>query len=116
MMFIEKMKEKEKYVGKMKAFLMEMDTDGNGKMNEGELDMFLQSENALQWLHKLGLEADELCVLFNILDDGDGEVMHDEFIASCMRLTGQARAIDSVLLMHEQTKILCRIDTLQSQM
>lgn len=113
MMMMQKMKDKDKFIKKIHEFLEEADEDGDGEMDKHELGHFLKHPNFQKSLHGLGLEQHEVVGIFSVLDDGDGTVGHEEFIAGCMRLTGGARAIDSVLIMHEQNKIAHKVDRIQ---
>merc|ERR1711976_798173 len=108
MMVMDKMKEKEKYAAKLNRFFAEADKDGDGTLDRGEFDQMIADPKISTWLTVLGLELFEVTGLFNILDDGDGRISYDEFVGGCLRLKGSARAIDSVLIMHEQHKIQMR--------
>jgi hypothetical protein len=115
MMLMQKLREKETYVSKIKKFLDDADENGDGTMDRDELNHLLEHPDIQKSLHGLGLEQHEVVGVFGVLDDGDGVVSHDEFIAGCMRLTGGARAIDSVLIMHEQNKMASKITHLSHQ-
>jgi hypothetical protein len=115
MMVMQKMKEKETYIAKIKKILADADEDQDGSMDRMELANLLETEDIQASLHGLGLEEHEVVGVFGVLDDGDGRVSHEEFIAGCMRITGGARAIDSVLIMHEQNKMFQKISMLQMQ-
>jgi hypothetical protein len=115
MMVMQKMKEKETYIAKIKKILADADEDQDGSMDRMELANLLETEDIQASLHGLGLEEHEVVGVFGVLDDGDGRVSHEEFIAGCMRITGGARAIDSVLIMHEQNKMFHKISMLQMQ-
>ena len=44
--------------------------------------------------------------LFDILDDGDGQITIAEFCKGLMQLKGQARALDIVMLTRENAKMM----------
>ena len=48
-----------------------------------------------------------------MLDDGSGEIAHDDFIEACMHMTGSARAIDSVIRMSGQRRMLLQIEAIE---
>jgi hypothetical protein len=102
MMVMNKMKEKEKLVSKLKHFFSEVDTSGDGFIDREEFAEILEDPRMQAWLHVLELEVYEVAALFNLLDDGNGSISSDEFIGGAMRLKGNARAIDSITIMHEQ--------------
>jgi hypothetical protein len=97
-----KMKEKEKIVSKLRHFFAEVDTSGDGMIDKEEFEEVLEDMRMQAWLHVLELEVYEVTALFNLLDDGDGAISCEEFIGGAMRLKGNARAIDAITLMHEQ--------------
>merc|ERR1711879_966045 len=115
MMMMKKLKDKEQHIKKIKRFLAECDDDNNGMMDKNELAAFLNHPHFQKALHGLGLEEHEVVGIFSVLNDGEGVVSHDEFTAACMRLTGGAKAIDSVLIMHEQNKIAHKIDSINKE-
>lgn len=111
MMIMQKLKSQEEYIKRIQHFLDEADNDGNGVMDKDELNGFMSHPHFQKALHGLGLEQHEVSAIFAVLNDGNSPgVSHDEFIGGCMRLAGGARAIDSVLIMHEQTKISNKVD------
>lgn len=116
MMFMEKMKEKEVYVAKIRNFLKQADKDGNGQMDRDELDAAIKNPAITKYFRAIGLQLHEIDGLFNILDDGDGLISSEEFIGGCMRMTGNARAVDSVLIMHEQTAMHKKLDEIDMKL
>eukprot|EP00929_Paragymnodinium_shiwhaense_P030342 TRINITY_DN17219_c0_g1_i1.p1 TRINITY_DN17219_c0_g1~~TRINITY_DN17219_c0_g1_i1.p1 ORF type:complete len:744 (+),score=147.40 TRINITY_DN17219_c0_g1_i1:92-2323(+) len=115
MMVSSKWKEKQRYLGKLCRFFKEADLDGNGMLDREEFDLMVSNPSIASWLTILGLEMHEVASLFNVLDDGDGLISYQEFVGGCMRLKGNARAIDSVLIMHEQFKILQCLDEMHDE-
>jgi hypothetical protein len=105
MMVISKMKEREKLVDKLKHFFAEADTSGDGMLSKDEFEAILEDPKMQAWLQVLELEVYEVTALYNLLDDGTGQICSEEFIGGAMRLKGNARAIDSITIMHEQHKI-----------
>merc|ERR1719506_1759781 len=67
------------------------------------------------YLSHLDLEVHDAEGLFDLLDDGDGEVTLSEFVSGITRMKGSARSADMVSLMcdnkitHEQGKECLRI-------
>lgn len=102
MMVMHKMQEKEKLVSKLRHFFKELDTSGDGMLDREEFDEILEDPRMQAWLHVLELEVYEVTALFNLLDDGNEAISCEEFIGGAMRLKGNARAIDSITMMHEQ--------------
>lgn len=103
---LRKMKEKEAFSQKVYQFFTAADASGDGRLSYEELEAALQEPGVEAWLKALELEIHEAYTLFNLLDDDrDGEVSYEEFLHSALRLKGNARAIDSIMIMHEQAKI-----------
>jgi len=102
MMVMNKMKEKEKLVTKLTHFFNEVDTSGDGRLDQDEFDEILEDPRMRAWLQVLELEVYEVSALFNLLVDETGSISCEEFIGGAMRLKGNARAVDSITIMHEQ--------------
>eukprot|EP00438_Fugacium_kawagutii_P008569 Skav206256 [mRNA] locus=scaffold1425:384805:385371:+ [translate_table: standard] len=100
------MKEKEAFSQKVYQFFAAADASGDGRLSYEELEAALQEPGVEAWLKALELEIHEAHTLFNLLDDDrDGEISYEEFLHSALRLKGNARAIDSIMIMHEQAKM-----------
>eukprot|EP00747_Dinoflagellata_sp_TGD_P035711 gnl/TRDRNA2_/TRDRNA2_138029_c0_seq2.p1 gnl/TRDRNA2_/TRDRNA2_138029_c0~~gnl/TRDRNA2_/TRDRNA2_138029_c0_seq2.p1 ORF type:complete len:406 (+),score=51.94 gnl/TRDRNA2_/TRDRNA2_138029_c0_seq2:80-1219(+) len=106
-----KMKEKDKYQNQFRHFFLAADTSGDGYITRDELAVMMQNERVEAWLELMEVEAHEVEGLIRLLDDNeDGSVSMEEFVAGAMRLKGTARSIDTIAMMHEQTKLAKRID------
>merc|ERR1712039_663522 len=58
----------------------------------------------------LDIDAAEAQGLFDLLDaDLSGDVSIEEFVNGCLRLKGEATAVDVVTLIHEQKKTAMRV-------
>jgi len=57
-----------------------------------------------EYFESLGLDISDAWSFFKLLDmDGGGAVEIEEFLMGCLRLRGQARAMDMAKLMFDQT-------------
>jgi len=64
----------------------------------------------------LELEQHEVWALFKLLDDNkDGTVSYDEFLGGAVRMKGAARAVDSILIMHEQNNVKRMLRTINEK-
>jgi len=115
LMMIGKMNEKDALIHKLREFLAESDTNGNGEMTNDELDAVLRQPNIEGWLGFIGLEPHEIVGLFAVLDDGDGIVAHSELINGIMRLSNGVRVIDTLMLMHGQKRMLNKLERVSAQ-
>jgi len=113
MMAMTRLKQKEKFAGKLRKFFEDADTSGDGLISADEMEDAMKKPTVMACLQVLELEVFEVTALFKLLDDGDGLVSFEEFVAGAMRLKGNARAIDSIAIMHETNKMKSKIERLQ---
>eukprot|EP00746_Dinoflagellata_sp_MGD_P139000 gnl/MRDRNA2_/MRDRNA2_72537_c0_seq1.p1 gnl/MRDRNA2_/MRDRNA2_72537_c0~~gnl/MRDRNA2_/MRDRNA2_72537_c0_seq1.p1 ORF type:complete len:529 (-),score=71.05 gnl/MRDRNA2_/MRDRNA2_72537_c0_seq1:65-1588(-) len=112
----ERMHQQDKYIQNLRTLFEEMDTDGTASISLEELNMLLVDPRAKTWLGVLELEINEVTGLFNLLDDGDGQVSFDEFISGVMRLKGSAKNIDLITLLYENKKVTEKIRAMEDGM
>jgi hypothetical protein len=108
MMAMEKMKQKQTFGKKLFELFEAADSTGSGLVSAAEFQEVFSDEQAWAALQALELEVYEVSQLFNLLDNGRGEISFDEFLGGAMRLKGHSRALDTVAIMHEQ-HTLCRM-------
>merc|ERR1712232_1433898 len=101
----EQLRQKRAYALKLKDLFIELDTSGDGKPTIDEFETMLSDPAAKAYLSGLEVDAHEIKSLFYLLDDGDGNITHDEFINGIMRLKGQARSQDVVAMGHDMRKL-----------
>jgi len=89
----------------LNALFDKADTSGDGRLDMEELEGVLAHPKVRLWLGELGVDASDAQLLFELIDDGDGEIQRDEFVDGMTRLKGEARAQD---LLPVQTNC-CRI-------
>jgi len=105
MMMMEKLRQKEAFTKKLRDFFDFADTSGDSMMSASEFEVALTDPSVQDWLSMLELEIYEVTALFNLLDDGDGQISFEEFLGGIMRMKGNARSIDAIAIMHEQFKL-----------
>jgi len=113
MMLMQKMREKQRMISHIKAFLAEADTNKSGTLDRREFHEAVNDEEMTKAFRAIGLELHEVEGLFNVLDDGSGELSYDDFISACMHMTGSAKAIDSLLIMSEQRRIRSKVEAIR---
>eukprot|EP00930_Biecheleria_cincta_P029945 TRINITY_DN20777_c0_g2_i1.p1 TRINITY_DN20777_c0_g2~~TRINITY_DN20777_c0_g2_i1.p1 ORF type:complete len:616 (-),score=112.55 TRINITY_DN20777_c0_g2_i1:236-2083(-) len=103
-------KHKEKYKEKLHDIFREADVSGDGVITREEFEDALENPVVLSYFGLLEIEIHEVEPLFDLLDDGDGQVTISEFCNGIMRLKGQARALDVISIMHDANIIIsqCR--------
>ncbi|CAE7340371.1 scn4ab [Symbiodinium pilosum] len=77
----------------------ELDEDGSGALDEQEFKRALKDPRFKIWMAALDLQSSDAENLFKLLDDGDGQISYQEFLAGAKRLKGSAQSIDLVTLM-----------------
>lgn len=113
MMVLEKMKTKSTFADKLRNFFNKTaDLDGDGYITREEFRIALSDPVACTSLQTLEIDTTEIENLFTMLDDGDGKISFEEFLGGAARLKGAARSIDQITIIHNQTKMLTRIELL----
>jgi len=93
------------YADRMRSFFLEADLDKSGTLSWEEFRQHLEAPKVRALFQTLDLGVAQAHVLFDLLDmDRSGSISVEEFIDGCMRLKGQAKAIDMnmVLAMSKQ--------------
>lgn len=98
LMVIQKQRNTEKYVRKMKLLFCKADKSGDDFVDEDELKTILRDPRMSLWLSAMELEVNDSKVLFNLLDNGDGKITVGELVRGVARLRGSARSIDLIAL------------------
>eukprot|EP00930_Biecheleria_cincta_P001177 TRINITY_DN102344_c0_g1_i1.p1 TRINITY_DN102344_c0_g1~~TRINITY_DN102344_c0_g1_i1.p1 ORF type:complete len:677 (-),score=119.31 TRINITY_DN102344_c0_g1_i1:514-2511(-) len=92
--FRQKQIEVDKYTRKVRQFFKTIDESGDGAITFDEFSQLVESPKLKFWVSQLELEYHDLLSLFEMMDDGDGEITLDEFIEGAARLKGSAKSID----------------------
>merc|ERR1712083_620830 len=61
-----------------------------------EFRELLEDDLLRTWASTMDIDTDELEELFNHIDDGDGNISSEEFVAGVMKMKGQARSADLI--------------------
>merc|ERR1712014_513914 len=85
-----------KYHKLLQDFFAKLDQSGDGVVDLDEFDILLRDGDPMMkfWLSQLEIDYHDLHGLFELLDDGDGKISLEEFMAAALRLKGQAKSID----------------------
>jgi len=113
----QKENEKRAYLYRLKSMFVELDTSGDGFIDYAEFDAAFNNESSVMktWLAALGVDAYELEHLFNLLDNGEGRIEIEEFVAGISRLKGAASSIDVVTIMKNVNLLSVKMDMLLQQ-
>eukprot|EP00913_Durusdinium_trenchii_P020446 g19207.t1 len=100
-----KQKQAENYAQKLKRFFTTLDSSGDGLVSWDEFAVLLHDPQLQIWMSTLDLETHDLVQLFQMIDDGDGEISVEEFIDGATRLRGMARSLDVAQVMTSIRKL-----------
>jgi len=89
------------------------DSSGDGSVDWPEFQEILSDRRLIMQLEALDFDANVCEGMFALLDDGDGHVSFNEFIAGVKRLKGPAKSVDVVLMAEQQTKMFESITKLE---
>jgi len=106
MMVAERQKKTQVLTRELNELFDQADTSGDGLLTLDELNDILAHPNVRLWLSELGVDVTDTTCLFELLDDGDGSVTRDEFVAGITKLKGEARAQDLVPVVTNCQRIL----------
>ncbi|OLQ12306.1 hypothetical protein AK812_SmicGene3784 [Symbiodinium microadriaticum] len=101
---------------KMGRLFQHADLDGDGGIDCEEFQQLLADKEVRSWLASMELEiwsAKDGQDLFEMIDDGDGQVTLDELVKGVARLKGQARNVDLALLGQRVGELRSEISTMQ---
>merc|ERR1712232_1098111 len=71
-----------------------------------DFNRLIADNEIVAYFKALDIDATEAKGLFELLDaDGSGDVALEEFVTGCLRLKGEATAVDVVTLIHENKKL-----------
>lgn len=108
-----KLTQKNKYKKEVQQLFTAADKSGDGHVSLPEFEQILENPNVKTWLSVLELEVHEVDGLFHLLDNGDGYITFEEFLAGVVRLKGAARSVDVMTMLYENQKMTTRILQLQ---
>jgi len=109
-----KQKQAEAYAQKLKRFFMTLDSSGDGLVSWDEFSVLLHDPQLQIWMSTLDLETHDLVQLFQMIDDGDGEISVEEFIDGATRLRGMARSLDVAQVLTSIKKVELKIEDIKS--
>lgn len=98
-------KKKQFFLTKLEQGFKAVDRSGDGMISEDEFNHMLLDSEFQHHMHALELEPHEGTALFQMLDDGDGQVGFDEFIKGVSRLKGQAKSLDVISIQKDIGKL-----------
>merc|ERR1711920_335726 len=111
-----KQEEQEAYQKQLRALFKSMDISGDNKITMDEIERLMDDPSLKAWFEAWFLTMDmnikDMVSLFEMYDDGDGELTADEFLAGAPRLKGNAKNIDMAKVMIQIGRIEGHLKTL----
>lgn len=80
----------------LREMFKDMDNDGSGTLSQAEFTDVLDDVMFIRRMKMMDIDLEELPDIFEILDDGDGQVSMDEFCMGLMRMQGVAMSRDTL--------------------
>jgi len=106
MLIQEQMKNKTKYMERVRHLFESIDEDGSGTITIQELEDHMNDEAMQAYFQSLDLDTSDAWTLFKLLDsEGSHRIDCEDFVDGCMRLKGAAKAIDLAHLIHENKNL-----------
>lgn len=102
---MEKVKAQEQLAKRLKVVFEQGDASGNGLLSREEFEDMIEDPNIVDLFQAMELEVYEISALFNLLCEVEEEVNFEDFLGGALRLKGNARSIDAVVIMHEQRQL-----------
>lgn len=93
--------DKENFMRKFRHLFHMLDVDDTGYITLVELEERMEDHDVKTYFEALELSIDDVWIFFRLLDGDSGqEIDLEEFLYGCMRLRGEAKALDLAKLMH----------------
>merc|ERR1719215_1624068 len=102
----QKIEERTAFSRQVTQMFRDIDESGTGKITYHELEAHLDNAQVCAYFEHLGLDPNDAWDLFKLLDvDATSQIDCEGFVAGCLRLRGNAKAID-VEKVHYENKIM----------
>merc|ERR1719245_762458 len=98
--------EKRDFVKHVKKLFGAMDETGSQTLTRSEFTEMLNDHYVIAYLKSLGVNLTEARGLFTLLDaDHNDALSVEEFANGCIRMKGEAKAVDMVTMLYESKKM-----------
>jgi len=98
--------EKTKIISELKDVFGTLDQNGNGTLTLEEFQILARDPQIVAYFEALDIDAMKAIGLFKLFDiDGSGELEIEEFIAGCIGIKGEAKAVDIETIMYENQEL-----------
>jgi len=93
-----KQREQQAYSRKVLQLFSDLDADGDGKVSWTEFQVISTDKVMQNYLATFDIDTTDLYRLFQVLDDGDGNIEVEEFVSGMCAVRGVAKSFDIVKL------------------
>lgn len=98
---------KESHLRKITTLFAQLGADDSGVITYDMLQEQFGTPAVREYFESLGLDISDAWSFFKLLDmDGGGAVEIEEFLMGCLRLRGNARAMDMAKMMFDQNWLI----------
>jgi len=111
-LILERLIKKRTYVRKLENIFHAVDGACDGMVTEEKLSSILSNPTVVAYFQTLDVDVMDSHALFELLDNGDGEMTMDEFIEGILRCKGPARAMDQVAIRADLSKLDMKLNKL----
>eukprot|EP00811_Abedinium_folium_P036035 NODE_8781_length_1470_cov_10.174981.p1 GENE.NODE_8781_length_1470_cov_10.174981~~NODE_8781_length_1470_cov_10.174981.p1 ORF type:complete len:458 (-),score=91.29 NODE_8781_length_1470_cov_10.174981:96-1418(-) len=98
LMVVQKQRTMQKHATKMKLLMTRLDSSNDGVLDRLEFSRLLDDNQLKTWLSSMDVEVNDPLLLYDLVDNGDGQMTVDELTRGIARLRGPARSIDLAAL------------------
>merc|ERR1712137_790370 len=113
-MVVQKKRARQKHIEKMSHLMCRADASGDGRPSRKEFQTILENPTMKLWLSAQDIDVGDSALLFDLLDNGDGELTPNELCSGISRLKGPARSFDIYGALHMITNIGWDIKRIQA--
>eukprot|EP00442_Polarella_glacialis_P059124 CAMPEP_0115162510 /NCGR_PEP_ID=MMETSP0227-20121206/71997_1 /TAXON_ID=89957 /ORGANISM="Polarella glacialis, Strain CCMP 1383" /LENGTH=205 /DNA_ID=CAMNT_0002574719 /DNA_START=376 /DNA_END=990 /DNA_ORIENTATION=+ len=109
-MIAQKKKSAASFVKRLADLFHKLDTSGDGQLSKEEFDHMVKDSNMREVMGHSDIEVQDMEALWNILDNGDGELSVDEFLMGVARIKGPSKSLDTVHVLHLCQRMEKKVD------
>jgi len=92
------------------------DSNADEAITLAEFESMYSDKHVRDMFQALDLRVTDAWTLFKLLDhQGNGDIDQEEFVESCLRLRGPARAVDVALILDENSKIKRKVSEIDER-
>jgi len=95
----QKIREKDAYAAKLKNVFQQLDQTGDGLLSWEEFNVLVSDSHMRLLMNTLEVDVRDMKSLFQLLENGEGRIRTDDFVAGLQRMKGPAQSLDMVNLL-----------------